>query len=113
MHTPAATLARMTRGLLVFSIAHIRKPLLLDYERHTGNHYSVSYRSLLLPLRWRSSRQWGHGERDPHHLLTQVRGATEQERRPLSRWRRSGTAMLLLRTISRTLEAVPSKPWAR
>ena len=53
---PAATLARMTRGLLVFSIAHIRKPLLLDYERHTGNHFSVSYRSLLLPLRWRSCR---------------------------------------------------------
>ena len=47
-------LTRMTRGLLVFSIAHIRQPLLLDYETHTGNHYSVSYSSLLLPLRWRS-----------------------------------------------------------
>ena len=46
--------SRMTRGLLVFSIAHIRQPLLLDYETHTGNHYSVSYSSLLLPLRWRS-----------------------------------------------------------
>ena len=30
--------------------------LLLDYERHSGNHFSVSYRSLLLPLRWRSCR---------------------------------------------------------
>ena len=38
-----------------FSIAHI-EILLLDYsyETHTGNHFSVSYRSLLLPLRWRS-----------------------------------------------------------